>query len=197
MISINEAIVVEGKYDKIKLSSLVDAIIVESNGFSVYRDEEKKAYIRKLAAERGLIILTDSDNAGKQIRGYISSLIPAEQLRHAYIPDIYGKEKRKAAPSKEGKLGVEGVPAEVLLQALRDAGISASETTARRTLLTTADCMELGLTGCPNSSALRKKVLKALELPENLSLKMLMRWVDTEEKLTRLLAVLENLEEIS
>ena len=116
MISIKEAILVEGKYDKIKLSSLVDAIIVETNGFSVYQDAEKKAYIRKLAAERRLIVLTDSDNAGRQIRGYISSFIPAEQLRHAYIPDIYGKEKRKAAPSKEGKLGVEGVPAEVLLQ---------------------------------------------------------------------------------
>ena len=194
MYYIKEAILVEGKYDKIKLSSLVDALIIETNGFSVYKDDEKRDYIKKIAAERGLVILTDSDNAGRQIRNYVASFIPASQLRHAYIPDIYGKEKRKTAPSKEGKLGVEGVPAAVLLQALWDAGIAAENTPSRAITLTTADCMELGLTGCPDSASLRKKLLKALSLPENLTLKMLMRWVDTEEKLVQVLSLLENFE---
>lgn len=194
MMYIKEAILVEGKYDKIKLSSLVDALIVETNGFSVYKDKEKRNYIRTLAAERGLVILTDSDNAGRQIRNYIASFVPAEQIRHAYIPDIYGKEKRKTTPSKEGKLGVEGVPASVLLQALLDAGVSAETAPARKISLTTADCMELGLTGNPNSSTLRRNLAKSLGLPENMTLKMLMRWVDTEEKLSRMLRILENFE---
>lgn len=194
MLCIKEAILVEGKYDKIKLSSLVDALIIETNGFSVYKDIEKREYIKKLAAERGLVILTDSDNAGRQIRNYVASFVPAEQFRHAYIPDIYGKEKRKAAPSKEGKLGVEGVPAKVLLEALTQAGVTAESAPARQVTLTAANCMELGLTGCPDSSALRKRLLRALSLPENLTLKMLMRWVDTEEKLAQVLDILENFE---
>jgi len=194
MMYIKEAILVEGKYDKIKLSSLVDALIIETNGFSVYKDDEKRSYIRTLAAERGLVILTDSDNAGRQIRNYVASFVPQEQIRHAYIPDIYGKEKRKAAPSKEGKLGVEGIPADVLLQALLDAGISAETASVRKIALTTTDCMELGLTGHPNSSDLRKKLCIALGLPENMTLKMLQRWVDTEEKLSRMLRILKNFE---
>lgn len=194
MLYIKEAILVEGKYDKIKLSSLVDAVIIETNGFSVYKYGEKREYLKKLAAERGLVILTDSDNAGRQIRNYVASFIPQEQLRHAYIPDIYGKEKRKAVPSKEGKLGVEGVPASVLLQALKDARVTADAAPSRKITLTAADCMELGLTGCPNSSSLRKRLLKTLALPENLTLKMLMRWVDTEEKLAAVLDILENFE---
>ena len=194
MYYVKEAILVEGKYDKIKLSSLLDATIIETNGFSVYRDAEKREYIKKLAAERGLVILTDSDNAGRQIRNFITSFVPAEQLCHAYIPDIYGKEKRKAAPSKEGKLGVEGVPASVLLEALKNAGVMTEEAPGRKITLTTADCMELGLTGCPDSAMLRKKLLKELSLPENLTLKMLMRWVDTEEKLAQMLNILENFE---
>ena len=99
MVKIREAILVEGRYDKIKLSSLVDAVIVETNGFSIYKDAQKRAFIKKLAAERGVVILTDSDNAGRQIRSYVAAWLPAEQVRHAYIPDLYGKEKRKAAPS--------------------------------------------------------------------------------------------------
>ena len=194
MISVKEAILVEGKYDKIKLSSLVDTVIVETNGFSVYKDAEKQNYIKMLAEERGLIILTDSDNAGRQIRSYISSFVPADRILHAYIPDIYGKEKRKQVPSKEGKLGVEGIPAAVLLKALEDAGAAAVASADRKITLTAADCMELGLTGAPNSAALRKSLLKALSLPENLSLKQLMRWVDTEEKLSKMLDILENFE---
>ena len=120
MIHMNEALIVEGRYDKSKLSALTDAIIVTTNGFGIYKDAEKRDFIRKLAKERGIVILTDSDNAGRQIRAYITSFVPSNQIRHAYIPDIYGKEKRKAAPSKEGKLGVEGISSEILLEILKE-----------------------------------------------------------------------------
>lgn len=195
MVTIREAILVEGRYDKIKLSSLVDAVIVETNGFSIYKDAQKRAFIKKLAAERGVVILTDSDNAGRQIRSYVAAWLPAEQVRHAYIPDLYGKEKRKAAPSKEGKLGVEGVPAEVLLQALRDAGVSEADAAeAQGPPCTAADFVALGLSGGPNSAALRRDLLRALGLPENLSTKMLLRWIDSPEKKQRFLSALKKIQ---
>ena len=195
MVKIREAILVEGRYDKIKLSSLVDAVIVETNGFSIYKDAQKRAFIKKLAAERGVVILTDSDNAGRQIRSYVAAWLPAEQVRHAYIPDLYGKEKRKAAPSKEGKLGVEGVPAEVLLQALRDAGVSEADAAeAQGPQCTAADFVVLGLSGGPNSAALRRDLLRALGLPENLSSKMLLRWIDSPEKKQRFLSALKKIQ---
>lgn len=195
MVTIREAILVEGRYDKIKLSSLVDTVIVETNGFSIYKDAQKRAFIKKLAAERGVVILTDSDNAGRQIRSYVAAWLPAEQVRHAYIPDLYGKEKRKAAPSKEGKLGVEGVPAEVLLQALRDAGVSEADAAEAEGLqCTAADFVALGLSGGPNSSALRRDLLRALGLPENLSTKMLLRWIDSSEKKQRFLSALKKIQ---
>ena len=195
MLAIREAVVVEGRYDKIKLSSLVDTAIVETNGFSIYKDAEKRAFIKKLAAERGVVILTDSDNAGRQIRSYVASWLPAEQVRHAYIPDIYGKERRKAAPSKEGKLGVEGVPAEVLLEALRCTGmtVDAAAVPQAAPQLTAADLVSLGLSGGPNSAALRRKLLVSLGLPENLSTKMLLRWLDTDEKQNRMHAALKKI----
>ena len=195
MLAIREAVVVEGRYDKIKLSSLVDIVIVETNGFSIYKDAEKRAFIKKLAAERGVVILTDSDNAGRQIRSYVASWLPAEQVRHAYIPDIYGKERRKAAPSKEGKLGVEGVPAEVLLEALRCTGVTVDAAAVPQAApqLTAADLVSLGLSGGPNSAALRRKLLVSLGLPENLSTKMLLRWLDTDEKQNRMRAALKKI----
>ena len=195
MLAIREAVVVEGRYDKIKLSSLVDTVIVETNGFSIYKDAEKRAFIKKLAAERGVVILTDSDNAGRQIRSYVASWLPAEQVRHAYIPDIYGKERRKAAPSKEGKLGVEGVPAEVLLEALRCTGVTVDAAAVPQAdpQLTAADLVSLGLSGGPNSAALRRKLLVSLGLPENLSTKMLLRWLDTDEKQNRMRAALKKI----
>ena len=109
MLKVKEAVIVEGKYDKIKLSNLLDALIIETNGFSVYKDKKKLAFIKKLANERGLIVITDSDHSGFQIRNYLSSVIPKDKIKHIYIPDIYGKEKRKKEPSKEGKIGVEGI----------------------------------------------------------------------------------------
>ena len=175
MIHMNEALIVEGRYDKSKLSALTDAIIVTTNGFGIYKDAEKRDFIRKLAKERGIVILTDSDNAGRQIRAYITSFVPSNQIRHAYIPDIYGKEKRKAAPSKEGKLGVEGISSEILLEILKEAGASVEGSTTDFQPLTPADLMSLGLTGGVNSATLRQGVLKALDLPENLTTKMLLR----------------------
>lgn len=173
MIKIREAIIVEGKYDKIKLSSLVDAVIIETHGFGIFKDKEQMALIRRLAAVRGILVLTDSDGAGFVIRSHLSSCIPPEQIKHAYIPDILGKERRKAKASKEGKLGVEGLPANVLLEVLERAGVTCEtdiETTAKpRRSITKADLFEVGLTGGADASAKRRKLLKQLDLPEHLS----------------------------
>ena len=124
MLKVKEAVIVEGKYDKIKLSNLLDALIIETNGFSVYKDKKKLAFIKKLANERGLIVITDSDHSGFQIRNYLSSVIPKDKIKHIYIPDIYGKEKRKKEPSKEGKIGVEGINDDILLELFKKANIS-------------------------------------------------------------------------
>jgi len=172
VIRVKEAIVVEGKYDKIKLSSLVDGIIIETNGFGIFRDREKMEYLRRLARERGLLVLTDSDGAGFLIRGRISSCIPREQVKHAYIPDILGKERRKAAPSKEGKLGVEGMEPAVLREALERAGatVKSDESSAERTeRISKADLYSLGLSGGPDSEGKRKALQKAIGLPARLS----------------------------
>lgn len=171
MIRVREAIVVEGRYDKNKLSALVDGIIVETEGFGIFRDREKLAYLKRLARERGLIVLTDSDGAGFVIRGKLSSQIPKEQLKHAYIPDIPGKERRKAAPSKEGKLGVEGMELSTLRLALERAGATIEENSAPAEpgKLTKADLYTLGLSGEEESALRRKRLQKLLGLPERLS----------------------------
>lgn len=171
MIHVKEAIVVEGKYDKIKLSSVLDALIIETDGFRIFKDKEKMAMLRKLARTRGLVILTDSDSAGFLIRNYLTGSIPAEQIKHAYIPDLFGKEKRKAAPSKEGKLGVEGVPVETILEALRRAGVGAEEQeeNSGERRITKTDLYLAGLSGGPGSSEKRRKLLRRLNLPEHLS----------------------------
>lgn len=171
MIHVKEAIVVEGKYDKIKLSSILDGLIIETDGFRIFKDKEKMEMLRKLAQTRGLVVLTDSDSAGFLIRNHLTGSIPAEQVKHAYIPDLFGKEKRKAAPSKEGKLGVEGVPAETILEALRRAGVGTGEqaenTGARK--ITKTDLYLAGLSGGPGSSEKRRTLLHRLNLPEHLS----------------------------
>lgn len=171
MISVKEAIVVEGRYDKHKLSSLVDGIIVTTEGFGIFKDEQKREYLRRLAKERGLIVLTDSDGAGFVIRGKLSSWIPKEQVKHAYVPDILGKERRKAAPGKEGKLGVEGMSVEVLREALLRAGATINEESSEQEgeKLTKTDLFELGLSGRDDSAARRKRLQKRLGLPEKLS----------------------------
>lgn len=171
MVKIKEAIVVEGKYDKNTLSQLVDTAVFQTDGFGVMNNKELLHFLRQVAQTRGLIILTDSDGAGFVIRNYLKGALPREQVRHAYIPDVYGKEKRKAAPGKEGKLGVEGMPPEVLLEVLRHAGATfeeaASETPGEP--ITKLDLYELGLSGTPDSSANRLSLLKKLRLPERMS----------------------------
>ena len=167
-IKLTEAVIVEGKYDKIKLSNIIDAFIIETNGFAVFKDKSKLSFIKKLAKERGIIILTDSDHAGFMIRNYISSGVPKEQIKNVYIPDIFGKEKRKNTPSKEGKLGVEGMTKEVILASLEKAGVSSTSSVCDNPI-TTVDFYDLGLTGGANSKTKRKAVCKALDLPEFLS----------------------------
>ena len=127
MIKIDQAIIVEGKYDKIKLASIVDAVIIVTNGFGIFKDTEKLALIRYYAEKTGIIILTDSDSAGRKIRGYIKGAVSNGKITNVYIPDIFGKEKRKEKPSAEGKLGVEGIKPEILLAAFEKSGITPSE----------------------------------------------------------------------
>ena len=170
MMHVNEVLVVEGRYDKNTLSQLVDATIVATDGFDIFSNREKLALLRRLADERGIVILTDSDGAGFVIRNFLKGAIDSQKVRHAYIPDVRGKERRKARPGKEGKLGVEGMKPEVLLCALARAGVSVSETKApEEALLTKANLYALGLSGGAESAARRALLLRKLALPERLS----------------------------
>ena len=172
---IEEVIVVEGRYDRNMLLQVVDATVVETGGFSVFNDREKLAFLRKLAQKRGLILLTDSDGAGFVIRNYLKGAIPKEQVKQAYIPDIPGKERRKRKAGKEGKLGVEGMTPEILLQALRRGGATfAGEAAPSAAVpITKADLLDRGLIG-PGSTQKRQQLLKNLELPEHLTPNALM-----------------------
>ena len=180
MVKIKEALVVEGRYDKNTLAQLVDAPIFVTNGFGIFKDPEALALLRSVAEKRGLIILTDSDGGGLVIRNHLKGAIPPELVKHAWIPDVYGKEKRKASPGKEGKLGVEGMEPEVLLAALRNAGATFFDEEApvgaaigrppeAAAPITKTDLYELGLSGRPDSREKRKALQKRLGLPENLS----------------------------
>ena len=203
MLRVRQAIIVEGRYDKAKLHSLVDATIVTTDGFGVFRNREKLAYIRRLAAQTGIIILTDSDAAGFRIRGFLAGAVDPSQVTHVYIPDLFGKERRKTQPSAEGKLGVEGIPAQTLLAALRRAGVAVEETSApagagkassadasaRR--LTKADFVAWGLSGGADSAARRRALLSRLGLPERMSANAMLADVNalyTPEEFERLLA---------
>lgn len=176
MIKIKEAVIVEGKYDKIKLSSLIDGLIIETGGFQIFSDREKVELLRRLADTRGLLILTDSDSAGFLIRNHIQSCIPKEKIRHAYIPDLYGKEKRKLHLSKEGKLGVEGIDPEILLESIRRSGAVAIEeagSSEEKRKITKLDLYEDGFSGGADSSKKRQVLLRELGLPERLTAKAL------------------------
>ena len=203
MLRVRQAIIVEGRYDKAKLHSLVDATIVTTDGFGVFRNREKLAYIRRLAAQTGIIILTDSDAAGFRIRGFLAGAVDPSQVTHVYIPDLFGKERRKTQPSAEGKLGVEGIPAQTLLAALRRAGVAVEETSApagagkassadasaRR--LTKADFVAWGLSGGADSAARRRALLWRLGPPERMSANAMLAAVNalyTPEEFERLLA---------
>ena len=171
MIKIKEAIVVEGKYDKNTLRQVVDTAVFQTDGFGVMKNKELLNFLRRVAESRGLIILTDSDGAGFVIRNYLKGALPKEQVRHAYIPDIAGKEKRKTAPGKEGKLGVEGMKPEVLLEVLRNAGATFEEEmpVKPRQSITKADLYEWGFSGREDSNLKRKQLLEKLSLPEHMS----------------------------
>ena len=161
----------EGRYDKNTLSQIVDAPILETAGFGIFKDKKQMALLRQVAEKRGLIVFTDSDGAGFVIRNHIKSAIPGKYLKHAYIPDIPGKEKRKTAPGKEGKLGVEGMSREIILEALRRAGatIEGEESPVTSRQITKQDLMALGLSGGPDAGAKRLALLKKLNLPEHMS----------------------------
>ena len=167
---VSEVIVVEGKYDKNTLSQVVDAVIIETSGFGVFNNMEKQQLLRTLAEKRGMIVFTDSDGAGFVIRNFIKGCVDPKYLKHAYIPDIYGKERRKAKSSKEGKLGVEGMKPEVLLGALIDAGATVDGVSAdKKSRISKADMYARGYTGREESSKKRAELLKKLGLPEKMT----------------------------
>lgn len=191
MIKIREAIVVEGRYDKNTLSQIVDAPILETSGFGIFKNKEQMALLRRIAETRGLIVFTDPDGAGFVIRGHIKSAIPGKYLKHAYVPDIYGKEKRKAAPGKEGKLGVEGMTRQVIVEALKKAGATIEgEEAPVSSGITKQDLMALGLSGGADASRKRLALLKKLGLPERMSANAMLQALNllySREELTAIL----------
>lgn len=195
MVKIREAIVVEGRYDKNTLSQIVDAPIFQTDGFGIFRDREKMRLLRRTAEKLGLIVFTDSDGAGFVIRSHIKSAIPGKYLKHAYIPDIPGKERRKSAPGREGKLGVEGMTPEVILTALRNAGATIEgEDMPTPRGITKQDLMELGLSGGSNAGEKRKALQKKLNLPEHMSANAMLQALNllyTLEELTEIVKSLE------
>ncbi len=195
MIRIKEAIVVEGRYDKNTLSQIVDTTIFETSGFGIFKDKQRLSMLRRVAEKRGLIVFTDADGAGFVIRNHIKSAIPGQYLKHAYIPDIYGKERRKAAPGKEGKLGVEGMTKEILLEALRRSGATMEgEDFAPTPQITKQDMVALGLSGGADSTAKRLKLLIKLDLPERMSSNAMLQAINLLYTLEELTAIVEALE---
>lgn len=196
MVKIREAIVVEGRYDKNTLCQIVDAPILETAGFGIFKDKKQMTLLRQVAQSRGLIVFTDSDGAGFVIRNHIKSAIPAKFLKHAYIPDIPGKEKRKAAPGKEGKLGVEGMTPEIILEALRRAGatIEGEDGAAAPHQITKQDLMALGLSGGPDASAKRLRLLKRLDLPEHMSPNAMLQALNLLYSLEELTQIMQTME---
>lgn len=180
MIKIELPVIVEGKYDKIKLSGFIDGIIIETDGFRIFADKEKQSFIRHLARTKGIIVITDSDAAGFKIRSYIKNIAADGKIINVYMPDIYGKEKRKTAPSKEGKLGVEGISREIILEAMEKAGVTHSESkNENRRMITTADFFEYGLTGNENSREKRLKFTSHYGLPARISNSQLLKLLNS------------------
>lgn len=178
MLKIKEAVIVEGKYDKIKLSSVVDTVIITTEGFRIFKNPEKLSLIRYYAEKTGIIILTDSDSAGFKIRGFLKGAVNKGRIINIYIPDIFGKEKRKEKASAEGKLGVEGIPVKIISDAFRKAGISSSDE-PKKNDITSVTFFELGLSGKPESKSKRIKLQKYLGLPELMSASSLMEILNT------------------
>lgn len=182
MIQIKQAVIVEGKYDKIKVSNILDTLIIETDGFGIFKDKNKQKLIRRLAETRGILILTDSDSAGFTIRSFLNGIVPQEQLVNVYIPDIFGKEKRKSEPSKEGKLGVEGVKSDVIIDALKKAGVEFDVGTEKQINthpVTKTDLFLDGLSGGKGSAEKRVRFLKQLDLPEHLSANSMLKLINS------------------
>ena len=175
MIKIKQAIIVEGKYDKIKLSGIIDAPIIQTDGFGIFKDKELQCLIRNLAEKRGVLVLTDSDSAGFKIRSFIGSTVDTKNIVHAYIPDIFGKESRKTEPSKEGKLGVEGVSEDIIMKALANAGVLCETAEEPERPITKLDLYELGFTGGQDSAKKRAALLKFYSFPARLSANALVK----------------------
>lgn len=195
MLRIKEAIIVEGRYDKIKLSSLIDAPIIETNGFRVFSDKEKQNLIRQIASSRGILVMTDSDGAGFVIRNFLRGVVDKSSIKHCYIPQIEGKEKRKAKASKEGLLGVEGVTDEVILNAIKMSGAEIIGEQSKKTEdITKADLYMLGLTGVENAEHNRKKLLKHLNLPDYLSTNAMLTALNCLYSLEELKRLLQQLD---
>ncbi len=181
MIRVEPAIIVEGRYDKNKLKQIFDAMVLDIGGFGIFKDEEKAAFIRRLARERGVLIFTDGDHAGFLLRGYLKNIAAGGKIYHAYIPDLYGKEKRKSRPSEEGKIGVEGAPDQAIIQAVRRSGAPMGDLAAPPTAGEPADKGDfyaLGLSGGPGAARKRRQLLRELELPENMTANALLEAVN-------------------
>ena len=193
MVDITQAIVVEGRYDAGKLRQIVNAPVFETSGFGVMNDKKLLGLLRRVAEKRGLIILTDSDGAGFVIRNYLRGALPKDRVLHAYIPDVYGKERRKAAPGKEGKLGVEGMDEQTILRALENAGAMTADTTAKREPITKADLYHCGLSGGDGSREARRRLLQTLDLPEHMSANALLQALNVLYEREEFLAQYSNL----
>lgn len=195
MIKVKEAILVEGRYDKNTLSQIVAATILESAGFGIFKNKEQMALLRRIAESRGLIVFTDSDGAGFVIRNHVKSSIPSQFLKHAYIPDIFGKERRKTAPGKEGKLGVEGMTPEVIVEALRRAGATFEDEQALTpNRITKQDMMDLGLSGGANSAKMRQQIIQKLNFPKHMSANALLDALNLLYTADELKCIVETLE---
>ncbi|WP_037343515.1 DUF4093 domain-containing protein [Ruminococcus sp. FC2018] len=177
-LKIRQTIIVEGKYDKIKLSAIVDAVIICTNGFGIFNDKNKSELIRHYASNTGIIILTDSDYAGMMIRNHIKGIVSSGKIINLYIPEIFGKEKRKSTASKEGKLGVEGIDVTVLRDVFEKSGVLAQDKDGEDKV-TANDFYQLGLSGKPFSSNMRKQLCKKLSIPVGLSTKALMDYINS------------------
>lgn len=195
MVKIKEAILVEGRYDKITLSQIVDAPIFQTDGFGIFKDKKKMSLLRQVAQKRGLIVFTDADGAGFVIRNHVKSAIPGQFLKHAYTPDLFGKERRKAAPGKEGKLGVEGMRPEIILDALRRAGATFENdnNSLSRPSITKQDMFELGLSGGADSKTKRTALLERLGFPAHMSANALLEALNLMYSKDELMEILNGL----
>ena len=196
MLSLKEAIIVEGRYDKIKLKSIVDTPVIETGGFRVFKDKEKQSLIRKVAEKRGILVLTDSDSGGFVIRNFLRGTVPESLIKHAYIPQLEGKEKRKAESSKEGFLGVEGVTDELIINAIRASGatVLGENTDEKGGEITKTDLYTLGLTGRENSAKLRSALLKELNMPSYLTTNAMLSALNCLYSLKELKSFLDKIE---